>query len=315
MATLLVSGISYQGRFDCESSRAVPIQYTGRHARTPFGHPEPGVAKRRPRNLIPNTRLGFSLRAITPRVITMTSATLRVEQLAVEAGISVDTIRYYQGMGLLPPSTKDGRTALYGDAHVIRLRTIRTLADDGFTLAQIKRLIDESANEPLLESLAGHAHGLTRSELSDASGLGGPLIDLAVSAGLIDPLPETPTEVFSPDAVPMLVAGKSLLEAGIPLDRLAALATRHATGIEDIVDEAIELFGEFVRPTQSDSPADLAKLFQLLLAHVTRLVAQHFHQTVVSRATERLEDSDDVALAKALADAEAQALIVTTEWQ
>jgi len=113
----------------------------------------------------------------------------------------------------------------------------------------------------------------------------------------------------------MLAAGKSLLEAGIPLDRLAALATRHATGIEDVVDEAIELFSEYVRPTQSDSPADLAKLFQLLLSHVTRLVAQHFHQTVVSRASERLEDSDDRALAQALADAERQILVVTTEWQ
>ena len=240
---------------------------------------------------------------------------MRVEQLAVEAGISVDTIRYYQGMGLLPLSTKDGRTALYGEGHVIRLRTIRTLADDGFTLAQIKRLIDESRDEPLLESLAGHPLGLTRTELAKESGLAEQLIDLAVSAGLIDALPDRPGEIFSPDAVPMLMAGKSLLEAGIPLDRLAALATRHATGIEDVVDEAIELFGEFVRPTQSDSPADLTRLFQLLLAHVTRLVAQHFHQTLVSRATERLDGSADVALAKALADAEAQTLIVTTEWR
>ena len=244
----------------------------------------------------------------------MTTDGYRVEQLAAEAETSVDTIRYYQGMGLLPPTTKDGRTAVYGPPHLARLRTIRTLAEDGFTLAQIKRLIDESSNEPLLESLAG-PQGLTRSELAEQSGLAEPLIDLAVSAGLIEPAGEVGDERFSADAGPMLAAGKSLLEAGVPLDRLAALATRHATGIEDVVDEAIELFSEFVRPTQSDSPADLARLFQLLLAHVTRLVAQHFHQTVVTRASERLEGSDDTALAQALADAEAQTLTVTTEWQ
>ena len=72
----------------------------------------------------------------------MKTESLRVEELAAQAGTSVDTIRYYQGMGLLPPSTKDGRTARYGAEHLSRLTTIRTLADDGFTLAQIKRLID-----------------------------------------------------------------------------------------------------------------------------------------------------------------------------
>ncbi len=245
----------------------------------------------------------------------MKTESLRVEELAAQAGTSVDTIRYYQGMGLLPPSTKDGRTARYGAEHLSRLTTIRTLANDGFTLAQIKRLIDDSHDEPLLESLVAGTSGVTREQLVEQSGLAAPLIDLAVSAGLIEPITEDPDERFSPDALPMLAAGKSLLEAGIPLDRLAALATRHATGIEDVVDEAIELFSEYVRPTQSDSPADLAKLFQLLLSHVTRLVAQHFHQTVVSRASERLEDSDDRALAQALAEAERQILVVTTEWQ
>lgn len=245
----------------------------------------------------------------------MNTEALRVEELAASAEVSVDTIRYYQGMGLLPPSTKDGRTARYGSAHLSRLRTIRALADDGFTLAQIKRLVADEHDEPLLESLAGRQGTLTRGELVAQTELAEPLIDLAVSAGLIEPLAESPEERFSPDAVPMLAAGKSLLEAGIPLDRLAALATRHATGIEDVVDEAIELFGEFVRPTQSDSPADLARLFQVLLSHVTRLVAQHFHQTVVSRASERLADSDDLALAEALAAAEQQTLIVTTEWR
>ena len=245
----------------------------------------------------------------------MTVPALRIEQLAIEAELSVDTIRYYQGMGLLPASTKDGRTARYGDAHLSRLATIRMLADDGFTLAQIKRLIDETADEPLLESLAAPGTGVSRSQLAELSGLAEPLIDLAVSAGLIDPITKSPEELFAPDAVPMLAAGKSLLEAGIPLDRLAALATRHATGIEDIVDEAIELFSEFVRPAQGDSPTDLAQLFQLLLAHVTRLVAQHFHQTVVSRASEQLQGSQDEALAEALIDAEAKSLIVTTEWR
>ena len=35
-----------------------------------------------------------------------------VEALALKAEISVDTIRYYQGLGLIPPPQKNGRRAI-----------------------------------------------------------------------------------------------------------------------------------------------------------------------------------------------------------
>ncbi len=39
------------------------------------------------------------------------SAAWRVEALAAEAGISVDTVRYYQKLGLLHPPERQGRVA------------------------------------------------------------------------------------------------------------------------------------------------------------------------------------------------------------
>ena len=41
-------------------------------------------------------------------------ATLRVEDLARAADVSVDTIRFYQKRRLLPPPTRKGRIAWYG---------------------------------------------------------------------------------------------------------------------------------------------------------------------------------------------------------
>ena len=240
--------------------------------------------------------------------------TFRVEELAAEAGVGVDTVRYYQGMGLLPPTGREGRAAVYGTAHLTRLRTIRALADDGFTLAQVKRLLDESGH-PLLASLAGSAVGLTRAELAERSGLAPALVDVAVSAGLIEPLDAEGEERFPPDAAPMLAAGMSLLEAGFPLDELAALAARHATGVESVVDDAIELFSRHVRAGQADDPGGLARLFAALVAHATRLVAQHFHQTVVGRTKERLEGSDDLALVEAVEETGRRRLIVSAEWR
>ncbi len=241
-------------------------------------------------------------------------ATYRVEKLAAEAGVGVDTIRYYQGMGLLPPAAKEGRSVFYGPEHLTRLRTVRALADDGFSLAQIKRLLDRP-DHPLLVTLAGAATGLTRVELAERSGLALPLIDTAVSARLIEPLGGGEEERFSPDVAPMLAAGMSLLEAGFPLDRLAALAARHATGVESVVDEAIDLFKDHVRSDHPDRPDDLTRLFRTLVSHCTRLVAQHFHHTVVSRVKERLEDSEDQALAEALESAGKQQFTVSVEWE
>ncbi len=44
--------------------------------------------------------------------------TLRVEDLARAADVSVDTIRFYQKRRLLPPPTRRGRIAWYGPQHV-----------------------------------------------------------------------------------------------------------------------------------------------------------------------------------------------------
>lgn len=241
---------------------------------------------------------------------------MRVEELAAASGVSVDTIRYYQGLGLLDSPERDGRTVRYGDVHVEQLDAIRRLAEAGFSLAQIKQLTGDGT--PLLKVLADEMLGratLTKAELAERSGIAEPLIDLAVTAGLLEPVGEGDDARFSDQAVTMLSAGRSLLEAGIPFDRLAALATRHATGIEDVVEEAIELVSDYVRPGHSDDPTDLAMLFELLFSHTTRLVAQHFHQTLVARALHRLEDSDDDSVLDALRTVTDRDLVITTEWR
>src|SRR5712691_4625200 len=65
----------------------------------------------------------------------------RVEQLAAKCGISVDTVRYYQSLGLLPLPKREGRVAWYGAEHAERIRDVRSLQKKGLTLAAIKRVI------------------------------------------------------------------------------------------------------------------------------------------------------------------------------
>lgn len=89
---------------------------------------------------------------------------MRVEELSARAGVSVDTIRYYQSKGLLPAPRRQGRVAWYDDDHVDRIARVRSLQSRGFTLATIVRLVNgelDAADEALLGVLAG-------SGLSDA---------------------------------------------------------------------------------------------------------------------------------------------------
>src|SRR5260370_865182 len=78
----------------------------------------------------------------------------RIEQLARAAGVAVDTIRFYQGKGLLEAPRREGRVTWYGDAHLDRLRRIRDLQQRGFPLTVIQRFLGgepEAAERRLLE--------------------------------------------------------------------------------------------------------------------------------------------------------------------
>ncbi|PSO46976.1 MAG: MerR family transcriptional regulator, partial [Actinobacteria bacterium QS_8_72_14] len=81
----------------------------------------------------------------------------RVEELARRCGLTVDTIRFYQTRGLLPPPAREGRHAVYDDAHVERLERIRALKGQGFRLEMIRRTLDgelDVAEQALAGALA-----------------------------------------------------------------------------------------------------------------------------------------------------------------
>ena len=70
---------------------------------------------------------------------------LTVGRLASEAGVSPDTIRYYESVGLLPaPQRSDAGYRLYPRSEVRRLRLIGRAKLLGLSLAAIKDLVDET---------------------------------------------------------------------------------------------------------------------------------------------------------------------------
>ena len=72
---------------------------------------------------------------------------LTIGKLATAAGVGVETVRYYQRRGLLETPTRDREIRRYGSDDLKRLRFIRQAQAAGFTLEEIKELLDLDASQ------------------------------------------------------------------------------------------------------------------------------------------------------------------------
>ncbi len=67
---------------------------------------------------------------------------LTVGRLSRTVGINVETVRYYENIGLMPkPERKESGYRVYSDSDVERLRFIKKSKLLGFTLKEIKELL------------------------------------------------------------------------------------------------------------------------------------------------------------------------------
>ena len=207
---------------------------------------------------------------------------MRVEQLSVQSGVPVDTIRYYQSKGLLDPPRRQGRVAWYQDDHLDRLARIRSLQQRGFTLAAIVRLVNgelDAADEALVGELSGagrlpreerevgaapipdssrpegggaEADVFTLSELAAETGVPLALLKAVEAEGLLIPRRVGGRERYTAEDVAASRAGLLLLEWGIPLSSLLDLARRHNEATRVVAEEAVALFSTHVRDRLRD---------------------------------------------------------------
>ena len=82
--------------------------------------------------------------------------TMSVEQLASRVGMSVRTVRFYAGRGLIPPPRREGRNGYYGPDHLARLELVRELQAHGFTLSAIEGYLENIPPDAPPEQVALH---------------------------------------------------------------------------------------------------------------------------------------------------------------
>lgn len=249
---------------------------------------------------------------------------MRVEQLAERCDLPIDTIRYYQGKGLLSPPRRSGRHALYGPEHLERIARIRSLQARGLTLAVIKRLVTGELDDADAELAAAVANDsgdaspsrvqfLTLAEVAGRSGIPLPLLQAIQAEGLLLPRRVGQEDRYTLEDVEIAGAGLVLLEAGLPLPEVLALARRHHAETRRVAAEAVELFDRHIRqPLQArglpnaEAAALLVEAFNTLLPATTAIVAHHFRRTLLAVAQEHIERVGDDAERDAVRAAAAQ---------
>jgi DNA-binding transcriptional MerR regulator len=236
---------------------------------------------------------------------------MRVEELSMRTGVSVDTIRFYQKQRLLPAPLREGRVAWYSDDHLARLERVKDLQRRGLTLALIRRITSgglDPADEPLAAAVAaagdspeGGSELLTLEQLAARAGVPAAIVDSIAREGFLVPrIPAGPggdsEDYYTADDVHVVGAGLRLLQAGLPLAGLLELARMHHRSTRKVAAAAVELFDKSVRRplrdadmAEEDKAQALVDAFSVVLPAVSELVAHHFRRVLLQVAQEHLE--------------------------
>jgi DNA-binding transcriptional MerR regulator len=246
---------------------------------------------------------------------------MRVEELARRATLSVDTIRFYQSRGLVPAPRRQGRVALYGEDHLERLERIRELQGRGLTLATIGRLLAgelDAADEALVSALSAagpddRETDLTIAQLAEQSGIPLALLRAVEREGLLIPRRGNGEPRYTTADVETAAAGLQLLEAGLPLPEVLALARQHHAAMRAVAEQAVALFDAHIRQPiraagqpDDDAARRLVDAFHTLLPATTALVAHHFRRVLIATAQEHIDHVGGEAERAAVAEEEAR---------
>lgn len=187
-----------------------------------------------------------------------------LSELEERSGVAARNIRFYTGREMLPPPRRQGRVALYGPEHLVRLELIRELQAHGFTLAAIATYLERMPTEGTPDTIRLHRtllaswmsdrpETLTRAELYERAGreLAGDELEVLEAVGILAPLEGGVFEV----APTLLSLGVEMVELGLPLraaERAKRVIERHARAL---AEELTDIFLDDVWPAYKDSGA------------------------------------------------------------
>ena len=201
--------------------------------------------------------------------------TMSVDELAARVDMSVRTVRFYAGRGLIPPPRREGRNGYYGPDHIARLELVRELQAHGFTLSAIEGYLDNIPVDATPEQVAMHRtllapwstdkpEVLSRAQLQARTGreLTDDDLEILVAVGVIEPTPDE--DVFQVAAAHLAV-GVQFLDTDMPIEVAHASRRIFDDAGRKAANDLTEVFRTLWWPrlrAAGRSPEDISALVQ-----------------------------------------------------
>ena len=179
-----------------------------------------------------------------------------IDELSREAGVTVRNIRAYQDKNILSPPIIRGRTGIYSNDHLSRLRMIISLLERGYTASSIRELLRGIEEGVGIRELIGVENAvispwsneepvvvsLPELTLMFGASLTPEAITKAVGLGLFK-LEGTDIRVTS---MSTMKAGAELTKLGIPLLEMLEIVSMMRGNVERVANEMVKLVADNV---------------------------------------------------------------------
>ncbi|MGH3912706.1 MAG: MerR family transcriptional regulator [Pseudonocardiaceae bacterium] len=188
--------------------------------------------------------------------MTAPDADLTIDQLAARAGMTVRNVRSHASRGLLPPPQLRGRTAYYDAEHLARLQLIAGLQQQGFSLAAIEAVVQQTPARSAEQALAFYRgilapwqpedpEEMSYSELAEWLGAepAPATLDRLHAEGILEPVGEGRVRISNPG---LLRAGAQTVRLGIPAEAVMALRVELIRHVRAISELYVALFRDTV---------------------------------------------------------------------
>lgn len=226
-----------------------------------------------------------------------------IDELAQAAQMTVRNVRAYQDKGLIPPPEIRGRTGIYSDAHLARLRMIGPLLSRGYSLGNIAELIEAWEKGQDLRQLLGLEQAITSpwsedvpvyyelSELMTAFGrqMSPEVLARAVQLNIV----QVDGARFKVPSPRLLNAGLELVAMGVPMSALLDVISGLRANVEQVANALMQLVARHVleplgggQPSPASEVPRLAEVLWRLRPIVDMAVATEVAQAM-EKATQR----------------------------
>jgi DNA-binding transcriptional MerR regulator len=159
---------------------------------------------------------------------------------------------------------------------------------------------DEALTAALADPLPGETvERLSLAQLEERTGVSATLLEVLAREGLLVPRTDDEATPYSSADVDAVRAGLALMEAGVPLSELLALAREHDAAMRALADRAVDLFARYVvdpirgeSESQTEAAQRMVEALQAMLPAASAVVSHHVSRRLVAAARARIAGDD-----------------------